>query len=192
MATTEFDLGTVLVSAGVSVGVSTLAGLVVTGIRVGRETRVKRRLEARDEARDQVHEIVGEVLVKVIKFQAGLAEGRDWESTHWIEDYIWASRILTASRPLGRLRRILIHWQLRWLVGPLAFSLAEATPEPDPHLATGQALWWQIKSSREIESAQQRQQLFRPGGLETILRGERDSRDVRLLKGILSWLARSW
>lgn len=188
MASTEIDLGTVVVSAAVSTGVSAVVGLVVTGIRIGREARVKLRLDAMDE----VHEIVGEMLSKVIKFQAGLEPGRDSETTWWKEDCMWASRVLLASRRLRWIRRKLINRQLRWLVGSLAFSLAQAQPESDPQITTGTAHSWQVNSARGATSERQAKHLSRPGALEAVLRGERDSRDVRLLKLVLRWLARSW
>ncbi len=188
MASTTFDLGTVIVSAIVSFGVSAIVGLVVTGIKLGREARVTRRLEARD----RVHDIAGERLATVIKFRAGFQPHRVWEATRWIEDYMWASRILVASRRLGWLRRSLINRQLRWLVGDLAFSLAEVRPEPDPQTATGYAIWWQAKSIRRVNSDREAEKLFRLGALEAVLRGERDSKDVRLLKWTLWWLTRAW
>lgn len=168
--------------------ISTAVTLVVATWKVGREEKAKRSAAAREE----VHGIVGEVLSEVIGFRAGFGGHRVWGSTLWVSDYTWASRILIAARRLNWIRRHVMRSQLRWLVGSLAFNLAEAQPEPEPQSAMGKAMWWQVKSRREVTSEREAERLFRPGALEMVLRGEHDSKDVRLLEHVLRWLARSW
>lgn len=114
-----FEPNTIIASAAAG----GLAGLILASWRVDREERAKRRALAQDRVEEAASELLGEA----VAYQAGLESGR-LDASRWMDDYLWASRVLVASRGLGRIRRWLLDRRVKELVGPVAFALALAKP----------------------------------------------------------------
>lgn len=173
-----FDLASVVGSAIVSAAVS----LSVASWKTGREERAKRRLVAKDRVREEV----GEMLASVVKYQAGVGEGRDEGVSEDDADYEWASKVLAACKGLSWLRRRAVRKRLRRLAGPTAFDLAVVKPA-DGTDGGGLPLFWAGTQSGKYPSG--RAPL---GYLDEALSKPSASKEVKRLRRELSRLAQCW
>lgn len=180
MASSNFDLGTLIVTAVVSAAVSVL----VTSWKVGQEEKAKRRVAARE----KVREIVGGILLRAVQYRAGFAAGRDPETTGWVQDYIWGSKIMKASSGLGPVRRFLLKRRLRRLVGPVAWDVIIVKPAKDVADGQSSALVHMARATRDGRYGDD-QPL---GMLDVAFRAARDSDEVQKLIKQLKRLARAW
>ncbi|MCP2248751.1 hypothetical protein [Lentzea aerocolonigenes] len=174
-----FEPNTIIASAAAG----GLAGLILASWRVDREERAKRRVLAQD----RVEEAAGELLAQAVAYQAQLVPGRS-DASQWMSDYIWASKVLVASRGLGRVRRWLLDRRLKELVGPVAFNIAVAKPASEKgEDIMGTAIIGMIHAHRDEKYADG----IPKGFLEIALRQPPDSKEVRKAIRLLRRVSRT-
>jgi len=124
----QADLSTLLVSAAVSVLVSTIVSLLIAPTLVVRQERAKRR----ERAREAVDGVAGALLLDLDRYRGGwggpphrktdVADGDDTER---------AAKVIRAAADLGRQRRWLVQRRCRIIFGQRWTQWAMAYPGED-------------------------------------------------------------